>query len=308
MGTEAAARHSAGGRSEALSSARRPDAHAIRVRRRAALLVAAVFVVFGLEVLLGPADERARHGASLHEVTIESKDVGESLPIEVVVPAGADQDHRRPLLIFLHGRGAHGERDNLNSAMYGALADQGKRAPIVAFPSGGDHSYWHDRADGAWGSYVVDEVIPTVVHEFPADPRRVAIGGISMGGFGALDIARLHPGRFCAVGGHSPAIWRSGSETAPGAFDDEADFERHDVLETAVGSSAPYLGIPVWVDAGDRDPFRHTGLDEFAEALRAHGAELTFHIWPGTHGGDYWRSHWEDYLRFYARALARCHR
>jgi S-formylglutathione hydrolase FrmB len=53
-------------------------------------------------------------------------------------------------------------------------------------------------------------VIPEVVKRFGADGRRVAIGGISMGGFGAYDIARLNPGRFCAVAGHSPALWRTG--------------------------------------------------------------------------------------------------
>ena len=28
------------------------------------------------------------------------------------------------------------------------------------FANGGDHSYYHDRADGRWGSYILDEVIP----------------------------------------------------------------------------------------------------------------------------------------------------
>jgi S-formylglutathione hydrolase FrmB len=267
--------------------------------------VLAAIVVAGLELLVGPADERARHGASLEKITIESDAVGEDIQTQVVVPAGADSSHPRPLLVFLHGRGGD-DLPRPSDQFFDALADQGKRAPIVAFPSGGDHSYWHDRADGHWGTYVIKEVIPTVVRRFHADPHRVAIGGISMGGFGALDIARLNRGRFCAVGAHSPAIWHSGAETAPGAFDDESDFERNDVLEAATTSPGPYLGIPIWVDAGDQDPFRHTGLDEFAEALRADGAEISFHIWPGTHGGEYWRSHWEDYLRFYARALARC--
>lgn len=36
---------------------------------------------------------------------------------------------------------------------------------------------------------------------------------------GDHDLAMLHPGRFCAVGGHSPALWFDGGETAPGAFD-----------------------------------------------------------------------------------------
>ena len=76
------------------------------------------------------------------------------------------------------------------------------------------------------------EVIPLVERRFGVDPERIAIGGISMGGFGAYDIALHHPGMFCAVGGHSAALWFEGGETAPGAFDDAADFERNDVVGT----------------------------------------------------------------------------
>jgi len=54
-----------------------------------------------------------------------------------------------------------------------------------------------------------------------------------MGGFGALDLARLAPSRFCAVGAHSAALWFSGGETPAGAFDDAADFERHDLIRFA---------------------------------------------------------------------------
>ena len=43
-----------------------------------------------------------------------------------------------------------------------------------------------------------------------AQARRVAIGGISMGGYGALLLGAA--GNFCAVGGHSPALWFAGRE------------------------------------------------------------------------------------------------
>jgi S-formylglutathione hydrolase FrmB len=148
---------------------------------------------------------------------------------------------------------------------------------------------------------VMREVIPQVAEKYGADRRRVAIGGISMGGFGAFDLARLHPRRFCAVGGHSPALWRTGGETEPGAFDDAADFARHNV----VASAGRLTRLPVWLDAGDADPFR-PGDDAFAANLRAAGAHASVHRWPGGHDGDYWNAHWGDYLRFYARALKRC--
>jgi poly(3-hydroxybutyrate) depolymerase len=124
------------------------------MRRKLAVLVAAAVVVVGLELFLGPADERARHGASLEKFTIDSHAVGQDLDTQVVVPAGGDSGHRRPLLVFLHGRGGD-QLPRPSNEFFDALRDQGKRAPIVASPSGGDHSYWHDRAGGDWGSYVV---------------------------------------------------------------------------------------------------------------------------------------------------------
>ena len=124
----------------------------------------------------------------------------------------------------------------------GARIKLGPRAPDIVFPYGGADSYWHDRADGAWASYVTREVIPQALARLHADPRRIAIGGISMGGFGALDIARLHPGRFCAAGGHSAALFTSGALSAAGAFDDAADFARHDVI-LALKRDGQYMSV-----------------------------------------------------------------
>ena len=108
---------------------------------------------------------------------------------------GAD----RPPLVFLHGV-VYDNNSQLTDQLFAALHALGPRAPDIAFPYR-DQSYWHDRADGAWGSYVLDDVIPKALTVLNADPRRVAIGGVSMGGFGAYALARLEPGRFCAVDG-----------------------------------------------------------------------------------------------------------
>jgi S-formylglutathione hydrolase FrmB len=262
-----------------------------------ALVVVAIVAGFVAQRLLGVD----RHGAQVATLEIDSKAVGERLPTTVVVP-GDRPAGRRPLLVFLHGRSSD-NKSELDDAFFSALSGLGSRAPLVAFPYGGDHSYWHDRADGNWGRYVTREVIPEVVRRFGADPHRVAIGGISMGGFGAYDIARLNPGRFCAVGGHSPALWRTGGETAPGAFDDADDFARHDVIGAARANPAEYGDARLWVDAGDEDPFQ-PGVKALHDAL---GGRVSAHTtWPGGHEDDYWNAHWPSYARFYARALASC--
>jgi S-formylglutathione hydrolase FrmB len=279
-----------------------------RRRRVAAIAVVAAvaavtWIVLDAAGIIGPVD---KHGAHVEHITIESKAVGRKLSVSVVIPKGASGQDRRPLLVFLHGR-SEGQNTFLNESMFKALAKLGRRAPMIAFPYGGDHSYWHDRAGGAWGTYVMREVIPIVSRRFHARAKRVAIGGISMGGFGAYDLARLHPGRFCAVGGHSPAIWPSAGQTAAGAFDDAEDFARHDVFAAARAGQAGLTGQPVWLDAGDKDPFRPWDR-EFVSLLRSAGAPLTVRTWPGSHDRSYWNRHWNSYLHFYAAALAKCRR
>ena len=204
--------------------------------------------------------------------------------------------------MFLHGQGGN-ERTELDAAFFSALASLGPRAPVVALPYGGDSSYWHDRKGGRWGAYVVREVIPTVTRRFGTDPRRVAIGGISMGGFGALDLARLNRGRFCAVAGHSPAIWTTARETTEGAFDNAEDFARHDVV-TAASSRASWAARPCGSTPATQTP----SSPAYRPSSRA--SARPGHPSPSGHGRartrtPTWNKHWRDYARFYARALER---
>jgi len=237
-------------------------------------------------------------GDTTSHLAVESALLGRTVEQVVVEPEGGARG--RPVLLLLHGRSS--TPDDLDShELHDALGRIGKKAPLVVLVSGGDHSYYHDRRDGKWGSYVVREVIPTAVRRYHADGRRVAIGGFSMGGFGALDIARLHPGRFCAVGGHSAALWDSGGETPAGAYDDADDFARHDVIGAARSNPRLYGRTKVWLDVGNEDPFLHADT-ELAHLLRG----VSFHVWPGVHGPSYWWPHLDDYLRFYSNALQSC--
>ena len=172
--------------------------------------------------------------------------------------------------MFLHGV-VYDNNSQLTDQPFAALHALGPRAPGIAFPYG-DQSHWHDRADGAWGSYVFDEVIPKALTVLNADPRRVAIGGLSMGGFGAYALARLEPGRFCAVGGHSAAISPtcSVSEFAdPGAFDNARNFARNDVIAAARRNPKLYGHAQLWLDGGAQDPF-HDADEQLAGALHIH--------------------------------------
>ena len=191
----------------------------------------------------------------------------------------------------------------LGNALFAGLAALGTRAPIVVLLNGGRHSWYHDREDGRWGSMILDEAIPDAVRRFDVRPDRIAIGGISMGGYGALHLAARRPHAFCAVGGHSAALYESAGASPRAAFDDAADFARNDVYRAA--RRGRFDRLPVWIDGGSKDPFRAADA-AFASVLRARGVDVTYHVWPGAHTASYWNAHMEEYLAFYAAALAQC--
>lgn len=269
-----------------------------------ALAVAAA--AFAIQRLVLADDEvRRTYGATIREKEIDSARLERTMDVKVVVPKGAPPKGRS-LVLFLHGRDED-ENSYLVDPMFRALSDLRTRAPVMAFPDGGDSSYWHDRESGEWGSYVLFELLPELVERFDVNPRRVAIAGISMGGFGALNLARLTPSRFCAVAAHSPAIWESAGETADGAFDDADDFEGNDVIAAAGQTPNPYEGLHLWIDAGEDDPFLE-GDEALDSALRAAGQDPVFRTFPGGHDSDYWDGNWERYMTFYSRALRHCER
>jgi len=223
---------------------------------------------------------------------LHSKLLHRQLDQIIVTPQGGGKG--RPLLVFLHGYGGT-PADTLDQSFVEALRKLGDRAPVVVLPDG-ETGWWHDRDEGRWGSYVLKEVIPKALARSGADSHKIAVGGISMGGFGALNLGR-HKDVFCAIGGHSPAVLEE--DNFGFGFDNTADFARNDLIKIAKTRSL--YDAPVWIDVGDQDELRPADR-LLAKELHARGAHVTFHIWPGSHDGDYWNKHFDEYVGFYADA------
>jgi poly(3-hydroxybutyrate) depolymerase len=130
-----------------------------------------------LVLLAGCGGDDPPAGIAVRDVTVESTAVGRDMAVKVVVPEGGGA--KRPLLVFLHGRG-NDEGSYVHEPMLAALKALGRDAPIVAFPDGAEESTGTTARAATGGRYVVREVIPQVARRFGADRRRVAIGGVSM--------------------------------------------------------------------------------------------------------------------------------
>ena len=237
-----------------------------------------VVVLLAATACGGGTPARSTQPPTIEHYTLHSRFVKQPLHEIRIVPA----EHGNWTLVLLHC--AHcTPAGMLHLPIVSALQKLGPRAPVVILPDGGYDSWWHDRAGGAWGTMVLKEIVPK--------HGRVAIGGISMGGYGALLLGAQ--GRFCAIGGHSPALFPDYAESAPGAFDNARDFARNGLL-----NHPPHYSAPVWIDVGTGDPLRND------DVTYAHEIHAEIHLWDGGHDIDYWSSHLQDYFAFYARHCA----
>jgi enterochelin esterase-like enzyme len=202
----------------------------------------------------------------------------------VIYPPGTWPGMRLPCLLVLHGRGDD-HRSAAGSHRLGAFLGATVRAGIPSFAvaavDGGDHSYWHRRQDGTDPqAMILDELLPVLASR-GLRTGRFAVGGWSMGGYGALLLTeRLGPDRVVACAVDSPALWLRPGDSAPGAFDRPADFRAHDVL----AQHARLGGVPLRVACGTSDPFL-PGVKALLSAVPTALRDLS----PGGHDLAFWQ-------------------
>jgi enterochelin esterase-like enzyme len=232
------------------------------------------------------------------------------MPFLIWVPPGYSTARRYPVVYLLHGGGdganagrAEWFNVGIRDALDEALAAGDIPPSIFVFPEG-LQGYWINHANGGprWADYVAQDVVAHVdrIWSTEARPERRAIGGLSMGGHGALQLALNHPQVFGIAGAHSPAL-RTHKESPP-FFGTAEWFAAFDPL-TLAGRGTSASRLAVWIDVGDRDRWRKE-TERVSEALKQGGARVELQIYSGTHETGYWRAHVRDYLRFYGAALA----
>ena len=209
-----------------------------------------------------------------------------------------------PMVLALHGRGgdAHSAFASLGLHRFLAQHVNGGGAPFALVSVDGGDTYWHPRASGDDPlAMLATELLPLLA-EGGLRTDSIGVLGWSMGGYGALLLAResgkdsLAGTRIAAVAAESPALFRSYDDSAAGAFDDEADFRAWGALVDAPGVGP---GTGLMVSCGDTDAFTDT--------TRSYRAAVTptpaGGIGSGCHDNGYWRSQATAQLAFLAAHL-----
>lgn len=206
-----------------------------------------------------------------------------------------------PVLYLLHGQSDDHRAWLENTTLVHELARL--PTPLAVVLPDGAISYWADvHPLMRYESYLLDDLDALVHRLFPLSEGPVAIGGLSMGGYGALRLALRHPHRFASVTAHSTrAPTREELAQLPWAQHvpiDALDLEA--VAARAAGARLP----PIAVDCGldDRllgDSRRVRGLLESLRIGHAYAEHAGAHDWA------YWNARLPGALGFHAAALAR---
>ncbi len=189
---------------------------------------------------------------------------------------------------------------------------------IVVMPDGGRGWYTNAQTPPgrAYEDHLVKDIMTFVDRLLPTIPRREGrvIGGLSMGGYGAVKLAFKHPELFCAAASHSGVLMTPLHK--PESRSKELQL-LHPEFESIFGShwrggpddpvalarACPiHLRPALYIDCGTND-FLLEQNREFHAALDGLRIGHDYHEFPGDHQWDYWDTHVQDSLAFLRRAL-----
>jgi enterochelin esterase-like enzyme len=228
-------------------------------------------------------------GGNVEILEIPSEFLDSGMQFRVYTPPCYEEnvDGQYPVLYLVHGQTFNDDQwDRLEAdeTVTGLIA-AGEVAPfIIVMP--------YDRASAQpavdkFGQAFIEELVPWIDAEYRTFPERKfrAIGGLSRGASWAIHFGLTHPELFGAVGGHSPPVFQEDASRVRGWLD-EIEME---------------LMPRFWLDIGERD--QRAILDSaiwFEGLLNERDIPHEWYLFAGDHSEEYWSSHVELYLRWYA--------
>lgn len=228
------------------------------------------------------------------------------LPADKLTPPWAPKEEPKPFktLYLLHGILGN-YTDWVNGTRIMRWAEENDMA--VVMPSG-DNAFYVDQpwAGNMYGEFIGRELVELTRRMFPLSHKRedTFIGGLSMGGYGALRNGLKYCDTFGYIVALSSALV---VEELPSRTNESMMFmERRDYAESMFGNldkviesdkNPKYLveqiikegkEMPkIYMACGEDDSLLGVNKDMYA-FLKAHDVDVTFEVGPGAHEWDFW--------------------
>ncbi len=241
------------------------------------------------------------------QVHFFSAALSKEVAFNVVLPDRQSQGGPYPVLYLLHGL----SDDYTAWLRWTKIELYVRELPLMVVMPDGDRSFYCDATEGpAYEKAIVEDLLSFVDRHFHTIPngRGRAIGGLSMGGYGAMKIGLKYPHLFRSVAAHSGcyALLRE-----PVRDDLGPELQRIYGTETARRENDPFW-LAEQLDPGQAPAIRFDcGTDDFLidhnrafhEHLTELGIEHEYEEFPGGHEWAYWDEHVREAVAFHCRAF-----
>ena len=289
--------------------------------------------------LENPEDLQLPGGSRLEFRSFRSSALDKDASYSILTPPSYDKEPERrfPVIYFLHG--LNNDHTSWATPRYGNLPLQvetflkkGKTPEFLLVHPDGENSLYTDSLDGTgeYETYIRRDLTSEVEKNFRVQTGRSgrALGGVSMGGYGALKIAMRHPKEFASASGTSPIVFLgedpsnslTNRESRRGGyvlrligrtFGDPFNREhwRENSLET-LARTAPLDQLNIHFSYGTADRYNRMfpmeqGVKTLDQILSERGIAHTCQIYEDEpHGWELVRSHLDETLAFLSQTFS----
>lgn len=214
---------------------------------------------------------------------------------------------RYPVIFLLHGghddARAYYDKYGIASVLHQLYHSQKLPPSIIITPDGNDNRsssplwdpQYYDGSHGDVGTLIGSELVQVVKSRYRTlnTPHFWAIGGISSGGWGALNIGLRHLDNFSIFFSHSGYFTdSSGVANSPNDFVKQLSPQQR-------------RQIHIYLDAGKSDTDLLASTEQFHQTLDSLGISHVFYAFPGGHGlagadygWNYFHKHLKDSLSY----------
>jgi enterochelin esterase-like enzyme len=241
---------------------------------------------------------------TVHRLLVRSPALGgRAQEVYVYLPSGYAQNPQRryPVLYLLHGFPGR-PLAFIQTVQMGiiddALSSSQRAAPLILVMPFGSTSTFTDKewANGIsphdhWATFVARDVVAAVDARYRTIPTAAGrgIGGLSEGGYGAINIALQHPHEFSVV-----ESWSGYERPDPlhSLFGEHLQLLAANDPRLLLPRVAPTLrknGTYFWFYSGSKDSFQGQNAAFAQELARAHVAHHYFEVYGG-HNWAIWRN------------------
>lgn len=284
--------------------------------------LAVAFLVFAFSLTLAARAEEPR----VESLQFESELLSASKPLVVYLPPNFDSSGKTlyPVIYYLHGLNNTAKRfaDEGLPQITDKLIAEGKIEPVVIACPTGDFSFYVNKPDGSapYEDYINEEIPKFLESSYPVKPAREgrAIGGISMGAYGALKIGMKNPDRYCAVSAHTPFVVsklpepgrtdrrsQQFSRVLNGVFGNPPDMEAwkaNDPFELV--RRGGFEGLAIYMNSASKDRyFLNIEANALHKTMTEEGIDHTFKPIDDVHGWVSLRNEWPEIMAFHQQAF-----